>query len=108
MPPFLQQPEPARRRNRQVFEKFLDAIPELLNADNPYVCPLAQSWADIERQGLRRSALLVTQSLMEGARRFNKIPKGLDFSRLVPLVVTLEIDSTLQHFLLLVGSQVKL
>ena len=107
MPPFLQQPPQAPRRDSQVFERFFDAIPELLNSDNPYVCPLNQSWEDITREGLRSSALLVSQSLIEGARRMNKLPMDLDLSRLVPQVVTVEINATLQHFLFLFGSQVR-
>lgn len=103
--PFLRDPQVSQRDTPQDFKRFFADVDLLLQTDNPFVCPLGNSWHDIENQGLRSSVLLLTQSLVEGAKRLNQLPPNLDLSRLVPQLITLEHDSQLHHFCLFIGSQ---
>ena len=109
MLPFLRQQQPAQRSPRQErddFDNFFSQVDQLVNTDNPFVCPVSNTWKDIQLNGLRNSALLISTSLIEGAKRMNQLPSNLDLSRMIPQFLTIEVDQKLQHFILLLGSQV--
>ena len=93
---------------RALTEAFAPHAQALVEGENFFLTPIRRSWNEILAQGTRSAAFLASRSFLETSKRLSSLPENTDLSRLRPVVVSLVNGSALVHYLLFLGSQVKL